>query len=326
MKAKAFLGITCGFLALLIGAAWVRGTGQPGNPAPRRTPPPTAQSNYEPAKPADEDRPADRAAVRELTRQFARAFEKGDAAAVAATFTESGEYSSEDGQPIHGRAALAKAYADFFAKRVDLKLESKSNKIRFVGQDTAVEEGTFTAKAKDQPTRASRYSALFVRQDGKWLIAMLKEWGDEATEEANINDIAWLIGTWESTGGDAAARTTYEWAPNKKFIIARYTITPKDGKPMVGTQILGVDPSTGTIRSWTFDADGGIGEATWTWDDGRWAIDSDATLADGSDTTALNFLTKTGDNTFTWKSVKRTLEGDDLPDIGPITVKRVAGQ
>ena len=63
---------------------------------------------------------------------------------------------------------------------------------------------------------------------------------------------------------------------------------------MAGTQVIGVDPSTGTIRSWTFDADGGIGEATWSWDDGRWAIDSDATLADGSDSTALNFLTKTG--------------------------------
>ena len=165
-----------------------------------------------------------------------------------------------------------------------------------------------------------------VRQEGKWFIAMLKEWGDEATEQASINDIAWLVGTWEGAGDGGTARTTYEWAPNKKFIIARYSVTPKDGKPLAGTQIIGVDPASGAIRSWTFDAEGGIGEATWTWDDGRWAIDSDATLSDGSDSTALNFLTKTGDNTFTWKSVKRTLEGNDLPDIGPVTVKRVAGQ
>jgi len=319
MKATASFGVTCGLLALLVGGAWVFGTGRPDQPG-------TTQSKYEPAKPAENDRPADRAAVQEATRQFARAFEKGDATAVAAQFTETGEYDDDNGGTVRGRAALAKAYGEFFAKRPELKLQSKSNAIRFVGQDTAVEEGRFTAKAKDQPTRNCHYSALLVRQEGKWLMAMLKEWGDETTERATLDDIAWLIGTWESTGGDATARTTYEWAPNKKFMIARYTVTPKNGTPMVGTQVLGVDPSTGTIRSWMFDAEGGIGEATWAWDDGRWAIDSDATLPDGSDSTALNFLTKSGDNTFTWKSVKRTLEGDELPDIGPITVKRVAGQ
>jgi uncharacterized protein (TIGR02246 family) len=313
---KTTIGIMGGIFALLVGWALVREGGQP----------PAAAADPKPAATSDNDRPADVAAVREATKQFARAFEKGDAQAVAAAFTESGEYLNDDAPPIHGRAAMAKAYADFFAKKTDRKLESKSNKVRFVGQDTAVEEGTFSIKAQDQPTRSSRYSALFVRQEGKWQIAMLKEWGDNSTEQAEITDISWLIGTWESTGGDAHARTTYEWAPNKKFIIARYTVTPKDGKPIVGTQVIGVDPSTSTIRSWTFDADGGIGEATWTWDDGRWAIDSDATLPDGLDSTALNFLTKTGPDSFSWKSVKRTLEGDQLPDIGPINVKRVAKQ
>jgi uncharacterized protein (TIGR02246 family) len=316
MKTKVTIGTCCGLLAVLAGGAWVWGTDQPASP-PNAEAPPAAASN---------DRPADRTAIQEATRQFARAFEKGDASAIAASFTEAGEYLNDEAPPIHGRAALEKAYADFFAKKVDLKLESTSNKIRFVGQDTAVEEGTFTAKAKDQPTRACRYSALFVRQDGKWMMAMLKEWGDEGTERAHINDIAWLIGTWESNGGNATAKTTYEWAPNKKFIIARYSVTPKDGKAMVGTQVIGVDPQSGAIRSWTFDADGGIGEATWSWDEGRWAIDSDATLADGSDSSALNFLHKTGPDTFTWKSVKRTLDNEDLPDIGTVTVKRVLGQ
>ena len=92
---------------------------------------------------------------------------------------------------------------------------------------------------------------------------------------------------------------------------------------MMGRQVIGVDPATGLLRSWTFDADGGIGEATWTWDEGRWAIDSAGTLADGSGTTALNFLTKTGPDSFTWKSVKRIVDGQSLPDLGPVTVKRV---
>jgi uncharacterized protein (TIGR02246 family) len=271
-------------------------------------------------------RPADEQAVRAAAQSFAKAFESGDSAAVAALFTETGEYHDDDGTVLRGRAALTKAYADFFGKRAELKTESKSDAVRFLGQDTAVEEGTFTVRAKDQPAKSSRYSALYVRQDGKWLMAMLKEWGDDTTERANLQDVAWLIGTWESSGGDVMARTTYDWAPSKTFILAKYTITPKGGdKPMIGTQVIGVDPASGAIRSWTFDADGGIGEATWAWDAGRWAIDSAGTLADGSGSTCLNFLTKTGADAFTWKSVKRTVGGTDLPDLGPVMVKRVAG-
>jgi uncharacterized protein (TIGR02246 family) len=275
---------------------------------------------------AGDPRPADEQAIRTAAQAFAKAFEKGDSAAVAALFTDTGEYHDDGSTVVRGRAALAKAYADFFAKRADLKVESKTDAVRFLAKDTAVEEGTFTVRAKDQPAVTSRYSALYVRQDGKWLMAMLKEWGDDTTERANLQDVAWLIGTWESSGGDVTARTTYEWAPSKAFIIVRYTITPKGGdKPMIGTQVIGVDPATGALRSWTFDADGGIGEATWSWDDGRWSIDSAGTLADGSGSTCLNFLTKTGADAFIWKSVKRTVNGSDLPDLGPVTVKRVAG-
>ncbi len=306
---KASIAATCGLLALVATTAWVRGGGQPGQP------------------PADNDRPADRAAVQAAMQQFARTFEKGDATALAALFTETGEYHGDDGDAIRGRAALAKAYGDFFAKRAELKVESKSNAIRFIGNDTAVEEGTLTVKAKDQPARPAHFSALLVRQGGQWLMAMLKEWGDDATDRAHLEDIAWLIGSWESATGGVTARTTYEWAPNKKFIIARYTIAAKAGdQSRVGTQVIGVDPAFGFIRSWTFDADGGIGEATWTWDDGRWAIDSEGTLPDGSSAIARNFLTKTGADTFTWKSVQRTTNGESQPDLGPVAVKRVAGQ
>jgi uncharacterized protein (TIGR02246 family) len=272
-------------------------------------------------------RPQDEAAVRAASQAFARAFEKGDANAIAALFTEEGAYVEEGGRRIHGRAALMKAYSDFVAKRPELKVESKTDAIHFLGKDTAVEEGTFTVKSKLVPATSSRFSTLYARQDGKWLIALLKEWGDDKTEAADVNDLAWLIGTWESDGGDLTARTTYEWAMNKKFIHVKYTITPKKNgeKTMSGTQIIGVDPASDRIHAWLFDADGGIGESSWSFDGERWVIDSDGTLPDGSDTSAQNFLTRSGDDAFTWRSVKRTVNGESLPDLPTVKVKRVAG-
>jgi hypothetical protein len=232
----------------------------------------------------------------------------------------------EESEPIRGREALAQAYATFFASKPELKVESQTDAIRFLGPDTAVEEGTFTVTAKDSPPNASRFSALLVRQNGKWQIAMLKEWGDETTSRPSLEDLAWLIGSWETDGEAASARTTYQWTPTKAFIRVDYTVTPKkEGEePSSGVQVIGVDPAVGFIRGWLFDADGGIGESTWVWDGDRWMIESVGTLADGSHTRAINFLKRSGNDAFTWQSVERTLGDEPQPDVAPVTVKRAA--
>jgi uncharacterized protein (TIGR02246 family) len=279
-------------------------------------------------KPVDESPPPrpEEAAVRQASQAFARAFEKGDDKALADLFTAEAEYVDEGGKGVRGRAELAKAYAQFFAKRAELKAEAKTTAIRFLGRDVAVEEGVFTVRSKYAPHSASRYSTLFVRQDGRWLIAMIKEWGDDETARPRLDDLAWLIGTWEADGPEQHARTAYQWAENKKFIRCEFKITQKkDNKTLsAGTQVIGVDPADDTMRAWLFDSEGGIGESTWTWDGERWVIDSRATLADGSATSATNFLTRKGDDAFTWRSVKRTLDEEHLPDIGPVTVMRIA--
>ncbi|WP_439622602.1 DUF4440 domain-containing protein, partial [Gemmata sp.] len=63
-----------------------------------------------------DDRAADRAAVQKAIDAFEDAFKKGDAKAVAALWAAEGEYVSDDGTTLTGRAALEKAYTEFFAK------------------------------------------------------------------------------------------------------------------------------------------------------------------------------------------------------------------
>src|SRR4051812_22125191 len=101
--------------------------------------------------PADGQSPAGRAedekAIKDESQALARAFEKGDAKEVAGFWTSEGEYVDEDREPIHGRDALEKAYAGFLADRPELKVESRTESIRFLGTDSALEEGTFTVHA-----------------------------------------------------------------------------------------------------------------------------------------------------------------------------------
>jgi uncharacterized protein (TIGR02246 family) len=271
-------------------------------------------------------RAKDEEAVKAAAQQLAKAFESGNEKALTALFTEEAEYVDEDSDPVQGREALAKAYKDLFADRKEVKAQAKTEKIRFLGKDTAIEEGTFTVTAKDSSPNKSRYSALHVRQEGKWLIALLKEWADDEEEQPKLEDLSWLIGTWETAGPEMTARTTYSWTANKAFIRADFTITSKkEGeKPTSGTQVIGVDPAVGQIRAWLFGSDGGIGESTWSRDGQRWTIESIGTLADGEHTSAVNFMAQEGKDAFTWKSVERHLAGERLPDIATVTVKRVA--
>lgn len=277
-----------------------------------------------PAAGSGASRPQDEKAIEETSLALAKSFATGDAKAVATLFTEDAEYLDDEGQTLHGRETLGKAYTELFAKLKNVKAESKTDAVRFLSRDTAIEEGTFTVTTQDRPANASRFSALYVRQDGKWLIALLKEWGDATTGQPKLDNLAWLIGAWESSGEEATARTTYSWAPNKTFIRADFTISPKKGeKPTSGTQVIGIDPAVGQIRAWLFAADGGIGESTWVWDGDQWMIESVGTLSDGTPTSAVNFLARSGDDAFTWRSVGRTLAGEADADTAPVTVKRV---
>jgi hypothetical protein len=66
------------------------------------------------AKADAKDESPDLAAVRKTADEFAKAFNKGDAKAVAAFWTKEGEYVGPDGEVIRGREALEKQYTEFF--------------------------------------------------------------------------------------------------------------------------------------------------------------------------------------------------------------------
>jgi uncharacterized protein (TIGR02246 family) len=263
---------------------------------------------------------ADDAAIRLASKEFVKALEKGDPKAVAAFWTDEGEYVADDGSVFRGRAAIETAFAGFFEKNPKLRVELQIDSIHFVSKDCAIEEGvvkTWSEKSK-QPA-SSRYSVMRVRDGGKWLMAQVREWAEQGS---NLRDIDWLIGSWHAKTDGTEVRTSYEWDESKKFIRMRYSIVRKD-RTVAGMEMIGRDPRTGQLHSWVFQNDGGFGEVVWAWDGKRWALDAFGVQEDGSEMTALNLLTPIDRDTFTWQSTNRTLDGDDLPSIAPVKVTRV---
>jgi uncharacterized protein (TIGR02246 family) len=270
---------------------------------------------------AQDTRSDDRAAVRAAMQSFVKAFQSRDPKALAALWTAGGEFRNVEGVTVQGRDALEKGFIAFFAKTPEVSAEVRPDPVRFLSKDAAVEEGAVTVRRGPvAPATSARYRALFVREDGRWRLAELHE---SPGAGASIADLGWLVGEWKSLSGQGAEiRTVYSWAPNKKFLHAQFSIKEK-GLALSGHQVIGVDPATGALHTWTFEADGGVGEADWARDGDHWVLDATGTLADGSTLTETNVLRRVNDDTFTWQSIDRTHDDRELSDLAPVKVTRV---
>jgi hypothetical protein len=222
---------------------------------------------------------------------------------------------------LHGRAALEQAFAAFFAKMPELKAESQPESLRFISRDSAIQEGVVSIqRGPTDPLAPARYSALFVREDGRWRLASLVE---SAKDDVSVAELAWIVGTWKSNAESGAEiDSTYTWAANKRFIHGHFSIKERE-LTLAGDQIIGVDPATGLLHSWTFEADGGVGEADWTRDGDHWVLEASGTLTDGSTLSETNVLRRINGDTFTWQSIDRLLDDDELADQPPVKVSRV---
>jgi uncharacterized protein (TIGR02246 family) len=305
----------CGLAWLAFGASRSGNAGQaPASPAA----PTTA------TRPAvQEERQADRDSVQKAVDGLVEAFRKGDGKVVAGQWTADGEYTSDDGTTFRGRAALEKAYSEYFTKNPGNTLAVEVDTIRFPSRDNAVVEGHLKLRrVKAGELVVSKCSILYAREDGQWRIAIAREWPGDGLA---LRDLEWLIGTWEAKRDGAVVTTKYEWTANKSFIRCQFSIA-EDGQAQTGMQIIGRMPSTGALHMWTFEDSGGIGDADIDRDGKKWVHTARGSTADGRVLTATNILTPIDADTFLWHAVERTLDEEALPDQPPIKVTRVKGK
>jgi uncharacterized protein (TIGR02246 family) len=269
----------------------------------------------------DSSRNADRAAILQSARDFSAAFEKGDAKAIAALWTDDGEYESEDGTILCGRAALEASFAVHFKAHPAGKMEIKVEGIRFPSRDIAVEEGLTCTTASGGLPDSARYRAVHVREDGKWRIALCREWG---AGENRMADLDWLLGTWRGQNKDQELTISFSREDDRRFILGKFTSTAAGKTIPLGTMKIGIDPASKQFMSWHFDPDGGHGHGEWLRERNHWAVDSQGIQGDGAEIAAVNVLTRFGDDELGWRSFDRMVGGKAQPDSPLIRLKRLA--
>jgi uncharacterized protein (TIGR02246 family) len=262
-------------------------------------------------------------AVRKTADAFAKAFNAGDAKAVAAFWTKDGEFVGADGDTIRGRDEIEKSYAEFFKSNPKTTIAVEIESVRLLGRYTALEEGTLkVTRPGDKEPGVSRYSVLHVREDDGWRMASVREWVPDPQELVTVKDVEWLLGKWVAKSNEGEISITYAWDEDKVFLRGRYILKKGDRTISSGTQIIGKNPEGG-LRSWVFDSSGAYGQSVWTRDENRWVIEAEGTLPDGSEVTATNLLIPIGKDSFTWQGTERTAAGSELPDTAPLKVTRV---
>jgi uncharacterized protein (TIGR02246 family) len=259
-------------------------------------------------------------------QEFIAAFEKGDAKAVAAFWTENADYTDMTGREYKGRAAIEKMYEKFFAGKKGMKLNIIVTSARMVGNDVALEDGiTEVTPAEGGLPSAARFSAVLVKKDGQWYFESVRDSIPHPPSNAeHFEDLEWLLGEWtgEVEKGESS-RASYAWAENRNFIVSSFATT-LDGAPVVGgTQWIAWDAVDKQIRSWSFYSGGGFGEAVWTRNGNSWTTKVSAKTSAGKRVSATIVLTKVDANHCTWQMTGLTVDGQPMPDPKPQKLKRV---
>lgn len=253
---------------------------------------------------------------------FVRAYNAGDAKALAALFTEDAEASDARGDVVKGRDAITALFAAIFEESPGSKLEVTVDSLRFPTADVALETGrTIVTPADGGAPERGRYTVLFVKKDGKWLQSFVQESSDDQiTPHERLKELAWMIGDWVDESESAVASTSCRWSDDKNFLLRDFTIHVAGAKVMSGTQRIGWDPLTGQIKSWIFESDGGHAEGLWSRLGNQWVVKVSGSLPDGQRTTATQVITYVNKETIRWKAVDRTIGATIAPDIDEIAM------
>jgi len=275
----------------------------------------------------DSDQAASEAAIRKMVAGYVEAFNKHDAKALADCWSPDAVYLDRvSGEEVSGHDNLAKKFTALFKDQPDSKMTVTTQSIRFISPSVAVEQGTSNEIIGKSEPKEVPYTAVYVKRDGQWLL-------DRVTDQANdqppshyeqLKTLEWMVGRWVDQDDDdnAVIETECNWTKNRNFLTRAYTVTVGSDIELSGMQIIGWDPATKSIRSWTFDSDGGFAEATWEHKGDCWYILNHGVLADGRKGTMTNVIKKIDGNSFSWKTIERTAGGELLPNIEEVVIVR----
>lgn len=256
---------------------------------------------------------------------FEKAFNAGNAKAIAIQFTENAEVVDEDGNVIEGRAKIQERFATLFKEFPKARIAVELTSLRQLSPDVAVEDGVSTTTlSADEPASRSPYSLVHLKRDGKWLIASVRDFPEESTATAHdqLRQLEWLVGHWVDESSEGRVETTCQWSDDGNYLLQDYVVKTRRGAVMRGTQRIAWDPLRHTIRSWAFDHSGAFTEATWTPLEDAWILKVEGVTPDGHGVSVTRLVTPINGDSFQIDSTSLVVGNELQPDTSVKVVRR----
>lgn len=278
------------------------------------------------AEPADEP-----AGARQAVEALVAALNAGDWQTLGSLFTEHGDVVDHQGHLASVRdritvltsalesdeGAAAGAEATNSAAPAQPRRMVELDQARLVTDDVALVDGwghTAAVGGVAEPLR--RFSVVLVRRENRWLIDAVRE-GPSSTvvRPADIHELDWLLGTWEGQTEQAQYRFTARLSDDGRFVLRDFSVAIEGKLVFQGQQRIGWDPRGRSFKSWNFDADGGIGEGTWSKTGDSWLVEATSVAPDGSESTAVNTYTPLAKDRVVLQSIGARSGGIEIPDV-----------
>ncbi len=269
------------------------------------------------------------AEIREAATAYAKAFNTSDYVSLADQWAERA-LLVEGGLELEGRAEIMASLRSWREQHPAASMEIEVGLVDLVAEPLARVEGIlrFTPKPGAQPV-ISRFSSLRVREGKVWRLVESIIVPEHA---AALEDLAWLVGTWnaETTRAEDGSKTTVETIYEKPLgpycLVGRSRIRPPAGEVIEALEVIHADRSTGAVRCWVFDSTGARGEGTIESDGTTFFKTMVGTPADrvpGMVARWTQVISPTGDGRCTLHSIERSIDNQPLPDGEPLHFRKI---
>ena len=259
----------------------------------------------------------DAAGVRAAAKEYLGAVQRGDQGALKRLWTPTGDYVDATGQLFKAEELIGQLTAESSPKNSTTANDASETKLRFVTPDVAIEDGVAAGSTNDSGGVMGRFTAVWVRRDGKWLLDSLREAAVATAPAVNehLAPLGFLLGEWTGKMDEGDILVSANWSDAGNYLLREFVIRSRSGEKIGGTQRIGWDPVTNQIKSWSFDSQGGLGKDIWRRDGNRWIVESSDVMANGKTATSSASYTPTSEGRFLWESAGGNVAGAKVKPV-----------
>lgn len=259
---------------------------------------------------------ADERAIRESAEAFTRAYNAGNAHALAEQFSKDADVIDGDGVRIRGREAIEQSLAATFKEEPGDKIALAIDSLRFISPDVALEEGRNMVTPAGSAPVSRRHIVIHVKQNGRWYMDSVREEKEPVVRPHDrLKELEWMLGDWTDEGPDSIVRTRCHWSKDENFLLRDITVQVQGTTASTITQRIGWDPLTQRFKSWEFDSEGGHSEGLWARAGEKdWVVKHSGVLPDGRTSSATRVIVLETPNRVRWASIDRVVGGEAIPE------------